>query len=240
MTIIKKIKENLFLVIVVLAYIIMFIAKPAMGIESVKSSGYYIKEMLMIMHVIFVLTALLDMWVPKEKIMQYLGKDAKAKGIFFSFLVGSISAGPVYAAFPMCVMLHKKGASIRNVVIILSSWAVIKIPMLINEAKFLGPKFMAVRWVLTIIAIIIFSWITAKIIKDKDLPGEVLTQAGLHINRDACMGCTLCAKNYPEVFEMENKRALVKPHEALDMDRLEDAIKACPVKAISYNKEKKL
>ncbi len=240
MTIIKKIKENLFLVIVVLAYIIMFIAKPAMGIESVKSSGYYIKEMLMIMPVIFVLTALLDMWVPKEKIMQYLGKDAKAKGIFFSFLVGSISAGPVYAAFPMCVMLHKKGASIRNVVIILSSWAVIKIPMLINEAKFLGPKFMAVRWVLTIIAIIIFSWITAKIIKDKDLPGEVLTQAGLHINRDACMGCTLCAKNYPEVFEMENKRALVKPHEALDMDRLEDAIKACPVKAISYNKEKKL
>jgi len=236
MTIIKKIKENLFLVIVVLAYIIMFIAKPAMGIESVKSSGYYIKEMLMIMPVIFVLTALLDMWVPKEKIMQYLGKDAKAKGIFFSFLVGSISAGPVYAAFPMCVMLHKKGASIRNVVIILSSWAVIKIPMLINEAKFLGPKFMAVRWVLTIIAIIIFSWITAKIIKDKDLPGEVLTQAGLHINRDACMGCTLCAKKYPEVFEMENKKALVKPHEALDMDRLDNAIKACPVKAISYNK----
>ena len=236
MTIIKKIKENLFMVIVALAYIIMFIAKPAMGIESVKSSGYYIKEMLMIMPVIFVLTALLDMWVPKEKITQYLGKDAKAKGIFFSFLVGSISAGPVYAAFPMCVMLHKKGASIRNVVIILSSWAVIKIPMLINEAKFLGPKFMAVRWVLTIIAIIIFSWITAKIIKDKDLPGEVLTQAGLHINRDACMGCTLCAKKYPEVFEMENKKALVKPHEALDMDRLDNAIKACPVKAISYNK----
>lgn len=236
MTIIKKIKENLFLVIVVLAYIIMFIAKPAMGIESVKSSGYYIKEMLMIMPVIFVLTALLDMWVPKEKIMQYLGKDAKAKGVLFSFVVGSISAGPVYAAFPMCVMLHKKGASIRNVVIILSSWAVIKIPMLINEAKFLGPKFMAVRWVLTIISIIVFSWITAKIIKDKDLPGEVLTQSGLHINRDACMGCTLCVKTYPEVFEMVNKKALAKPHEALDMDRLENAIKACPVKAISYNK----
>lgn len=240
MTIIKKIKENLFLVIVAMAYIIMFIAKPAMGIESVKSSGYYIKEMLMIMPVIFILTALLDMWVPKEKIMQYLGKDAKAKGIFFSFLVGSISAGPVYAAFPMCVMLHKKGASIRNIVIILSSWAVIKVPMLLNEAKFLGLKFMAIRWVLTVIAIIIFSWLTAKIIKDKDLPGEVLTQAGLHINRDACMGCTLCVKAYPEVFEMENQKALAKPHEVLDMEKLENSIKSCPVKAISYNAEKKL
>ena len=235
MTMIKKIKENLFLSIVALAYIIMFIAKPAMGIESVKSSGYYIKEMLMIMPVIFILTALLDMWVPKEKILRYLGKEAKTKGILLSFVVGSISAGPVYAAFPMCVMLHKKGASIRNIVIILSSWAVIKVPMLLNEAKFLGLKFMALRWVLTVIAIIIFSWLTAKIIKDQDIPGEVLTQAGLHINRDACMGCTLCAKSYPELFEIENKRALVKPQEALDMDKLENAIRACPVKAISYN-----
>ena len=235
MIIIKKIKENLFLSIVALAYIIMFIAKPAMGIESVKSSGYYIKEMLMIMPVIFILTALLDMWVPKEKILRCLGKEAKAKGILLAFVVGSISAGPVYAAFPMCVMLHKKGASIRNIVIILSSWAVIKVPMLLNEAKFLGLKFMALRWVLTVIAIIIFSWLTAKIIKDQDIPGEVLTRAGLHINRDACMGCTLCAKSYPELFEIENKRALVKPQEALEMDKLENAIRACPVKAISYN-----
>lgn len=239
MTIIKKIKENLFMGIVALAYLIMFIARPAMGIESVKSSGYYIKEMLMIMPVIFILTALLDMWVPKEKIMRYLGKDAKAKGVILSFVVGSISAGPVYAAFPMCVMLHRKGASIRNIVIILSSWAVIKIPMLLNEAKFLGPKFMAVRWVLTVVAIIIFSWITAKIIKDEDLPGEVLTQVGLHVDRNACMGCALCAKSYPEVFGMDNKKALVKTYEVLDMNRLENAIKACPVKVISYNQNKK-
>lgn len=237
MTIIKKIKENLFLIAVALAYIIMFIVKPTMGIESVKSSGYYIKEMLMIMPVIFVLTALLDMWVPKEKIMQYLGKESKAKGVFLSFVVGSISAGPVYAAFPMCAMLHKKGASIRNIVIILSSWAVIKIPMLLNEVKFLGPNFMAIRWILTVISIIIFSWITDKLVKDKDIPGEVLTEEGLHINKDACMSCTLCVKNYPKVFEMENKKATVKPFETLDMDKLEKSIQACPVKAISYNKK---
>jgi uncharacterized membrane protein YraQ (UPF0718 family) len=235
MTIIKKIKENLSLTIVALAYAMMFILKPAMGMEAVKNSGYYIKEMLMIMPVIFVLTALLDMWVPKQRIMQYLGKEAKGKGVFFSFLVGSISAGPVYAAFPMCAMLHKKGASVRNIVIILSSWAVIKVPMLLNEAKFLGMKFMAVRWVLTVIAIAIFSGITAKLIKDKDLPTEVLTLTGLRINRDACMGCTLCVKNYPAVFEMDNKKAIVKPYDALDMDRLENAIKACPVQAITYN-----
>ncbi len=239
MTIAKRIKENLFSVILVLAYIILFIAKPAIGIESVKNSGYYIREMLMIMPVIFVLTALLDLWVPKEKIMRYLGRDAKAKGVFLSFVVGSISAGPIYAAFPMCVMLHKKGASIRNIVIILSSWAVIKVPMLLNEAKFLGPKFMAIRWVLTVIAIIIFSWISAKIIRDEDLPGEVMAKPGLHINRDACMGCSLCAKNYPVLFEMQGKKAAVKEYDkkSLNFEELQSAIEACPVHAIEYSKE---
>lgn len=239
MTILKKIKENLFLAIVALAYIIMFIMNPIMGTESVKNSGYYIKEMLMIMPVIFVLTALLDMWIPKEKIMQYLGKEAGSKGIFLSFVVGSISAGPIYAAFPMCVMLHKKGASIRNIIIILSSWAVIKVPMLLNEAKFLGPKFMAIRWALTVLAILIFSWISTKIIKDEDLPGEVLAKPGLHINRDACMGCTLCAKNYPELFEMQGKKAVVKTYDkkALNFENLQSVINDCPVHAIEYSKE---
>ena len=186
--VLKKIKDNLFFFIIILAYAIMTTINPSMGIESVKNSGYYIKEMLMIMPVIFVLTALLDMWVSKEKIMKFLGKDAKAKGVFLAFVIGSISAGPIYAAFPMCVMLHKKGASIRNIIIILSSWAVIKVPMLLNEAKFLGPKFMVIRWILTVVAIIIFSWIADKIIKDKDLPSEETSQVGLIINKGAWNG----------------------------------------------------
>ncbi len=234
MSILKKLKGNLFLVVVILAYIIMFIARPEMGVASVKNSAYYIKEMLMIMPVIFILTALLDLWLPKEKVMRFLGKDAGGKGIVFSFVLGSVSAGPVYAAFPMCVMLHKKGASIRNIVIILSSWAVIKIPMLINEAKFLGPKFMAIRWVLTVIAIIIFSWITSKMVKDSDLPEDTPVQTGLSLNRDACMGCGLCARQYPELFEMQGKKASIRQGATPDAAKLAQIIETCPVKALSY------
>lgn len=236
MKILKKIKENLFLIVVVVAYLTMFIVKPSMGWGAVKSSGFYIKEMLLIMPVIFVLTALLDLWVPKEKIVQLLGTEAKTKGVFLAFVVGSISAGPIYAAFPMCIMLHKKGASIRNIIIILSSWAVIKIPMLLTEAKFLGLKFMLVRWVLTLLAIIVFSWLAAKMIKDKDLPTHETKETGLIINNDACMGCTLCAKNYPELFEMKGKKAVVKTYDnsTIDKEKIKEIIQDCPVKAIEY------
>lgn len=235
MTVIKMIQKNIFLSALALAYTVIFIMNPAVGIASVKNSGYYIREMLMIMPIIFILTALLDMWVPKEKIMLYLGKEAKSRGVFLSFVVGSISAGPVYAAFPMCVMLHKKGASIQNIIIILSSWAVIKVPMLINEAKFLGPRFMAARWTLTIISILIYSWIAAKLIKDTDLPEKATAETGLRINQDACMGCAMCARSYPQLFGMENKKAVIISQEAAHMDKLEDVIRSCPVKAISYD-----
>lgn len=236
MKVLEKVKNNLFLIAVAAAYIIISIIRPDMGISSVKNSGYYIKEMLMIMPVIFVLTALLDMWVEKEKIMKYLGKEAKAKGVILALVLGSISAGPIYAAFPVCVMLHKKGASIRNLVIILSSWAVIKIPMLLNEVKFLGIKFMAIRWVLTVISIIVFSWIAGKIVKDEDIIQTNEKTSGITLNKDACMGCKLCTKSYPEIFSMQGKKAYVKPlNSEIDQDKLRQTILSCPVKAINYS-----
>lgn len=234
----KIVKENLFAALVAVAYIVLFIVRADMGTASLKNSAYYIKEMLMIMPVVFILTALLDLWVPKDKIIKYLGKGAKAKGVVFSLILGSISAGPVYAAFPLCVMLHKKGASIRNIVVILSAWAVIKVPMLLNEVKFLGFEFMAIRWVLTVAAIIVFSWITALIVKDGDLPKTSKKQAGLSINKAACIGCSLCAQNYPELFEMKNRKASLKEIDGVpEPDKLGRAIESCPVKAISYAEE---
>ncbi|MCB5713597.1 permease [Lactonifactor sp. BIOML-A3] len=235
MKILKKAKDNAFLIVVAVAYTLIFVIKPDMGVTSIKNSAYYIKEMFMIMPVIFVLTALLDTWVAKEKITKYLGKESKIKGIILSFVLGSISAGPIYAAFPMCVMLHKKGASVRNLVIILSSWAVIKVPMLLNEAKFLGMKFMAIRWVLTVIAIVVFSWIAAKIVKDEDIVQKEEKTSGLTLNRESCMGCTLCTKKYSEIFGMQGKKAYIKSFDAeIDKERLSQTILACPVRAIDY------
>lgn len=235
MTMLKKAKDHLFLLLMIFVYGMLFVFWPSMAVASIKNSGYYIKEMLMIMPVIFVLTALLDLWLPKEKILRYLGEGAGLRGVVLSFVVGSISAGPIYAAFPMCRMLHKKGASIRNIVIILSSWAVIKLPMLLNEAKFLGLRFMVIRWVLTVIAILVFSWISAKLVKDQDLPRPP-AQSGLYIHQGACMGCTLCVKSCPALFEMQGKKAKIKPYEPakMDLDALQSAIDGCPVGAISY------
>jgi uncharacterized membrane protein YraQ (UPF0718 family) len=210
MKVLRKAKENLFILFIAAAYIAMFIINQNMGIASVKNSFYYIKEMIMIMPVIFVLTALLDLWVPKEKIMKYLGKEAKTKGVVLSLALGSISAGPIYAAFPLCVMLHKKGASVRNLVIILSAWAVIKVPMLLNELKFLGFKFMAVRWVLTVIGIVVFSWITAKIVRMMTCLSSGQIRAALLSTDPPAWGVLCVQKTTRSYLKFRTKKLLSK------------------------------
>ncbi|MBS4537464.1 permease [Clostridium sp. D2Q-11] len=125
--------------------------------------------MLLVMPIIFIAITLIDVWVPKKVIIDRLGDNSGKKGILLSFILGSISAGPIYAAFPMASALLKKGASISNIVIIISSWAVIKIPLLANEIKFIGFKFMIVRWILTVISIMIMAKIISNNINIEEI-----------------------------------------------------------------------
>lgn len=170
MNVLAKIKKNKLLTLVSFIYLVLFLFNTDKAILSVKNSMYYVKEMLEIMPAIFVITALIEKNIPKKVILNSLGKNSGIKGIILSFILGSFSAGPIYAAFPVCRTLIKKGASISNIVIILSSWAVIKVPMLLNEAKFLGIKFMFLRWILTIVSILCMSYLVSLLVNKNSIP----------------------------------------------------------------------
>lgn len=159
---IKFIKKNKLLLTITFLYITLSIFNNDLAVSSLNNSSYYIKEMLIVMPIIFIVITLIDVWVPKKVIIDKLGENSGKKGIFLSFALGSLSAGPIYAAFPMASALLNKGASISNIVIIISSWAVIKIPLLANEIKFIGFKFMFIRWILTVISIMFMAKIIAK------------------------------------------------------------------------------
>jgi uncharacterized membrane protein YraQ (UPF0718 family) len=244
--ILEFIKKNKLLSAVILIYGILLIAAPDKGLLSLKNSMYYVKEMLMVMPAIFILTLIIDAWVPKELILKSLGEKSGIKGGILSLAFGSLSAGPLYAAFPMCKMLLNKGASIANIVIILSSWAVIKVPMLANEAKFLGVKFMSMRWVLTVISIFVMAYILSKIVKKEDMPiaqaasskqeeivsGEIVAIA---VKKQYCIGCGMCEDLAPKNFEINRKKAIVKNEKINDgdqMTKIKGIIDKCPVKAI--------
>ncbi|MCQ1531702.1 permease [Lutispora saccharofermentans] len=237
MKIFEKVKKNKLLSAVILAYGILFATMPDKALAAVNNSMYYVFEMLMIMPVIFILTSLAEAWVPKEVIINSFGEKSGFKGNIFAFLLGSFSAGPIYAAFPVCRMLLKKGAGIANIVIVLSTWAVIKVPMLANEAKFLGPKFMAMRWVLTTISIFIMAYFIAKAVKKEDMPQELETDGqAVSVNQDYCIGCGVCVNICPKIFYMEGKKAVARKEAIAGpiAEKVSKAAEACPGKAINY------
>ena len=241
MNVINKIKNNKFVFVVFIAYLFLAVSMPSRALESVKNSSYYIKEMLLIMPVILLLTSLIEAWVPKKSIQNALGKNSGIRGYFFSFLLGSFSAGPIYAAFPICKMLFGKGASISNLVIILSTWAVIKVPMLANEAKFLGVQFMIIRWVLTTISIFAMAYIVSKLVKEKDIPMNNLEinfgDDLIYIDQDYCIGCGICEKVAPNHFKLIDKKAEIISQviESDDIDKIKQAVEKCPANVIHEN-----
>lgn len=232
------IKKNRLLFIVSLVYLVLLVISPDKAVKAVGNSGYYLAEMLQVIPVIFLLTVVLEALVPKEIIIRSFGEKSGFKGNLLALLLGSVSAGPIYAAFPISKTMLRKGASISNIVIILSTWAVIKVPMLANEAKFLGAGFMAARWVLTVVAIFIMANVTGFFVKNKDLPKEKgeKEKGIILIKEEYCMGCGLCSKMLPEYYEMKGKKAVVKAKpEGIEAKRsVVETVEKCPAKAISF------
>lgn len=236
MTLTKVLKKNKLLVIVALIYLVLFVLMPDKASQAIGNSLYYLIEMFEVLPVIFLLTVVIEALIPKEIIIKHFGEKSGFLGNIFSLVLGSISAGPIYAAFPVSKMLLSKGASVPNIVIILSSWAVIKVPMLANEAKFLGVSFMGIRWVLTVIAILIMAWLTGKIVDQKDLLPEskAETDTLINIDKDYCVGCGICVKLLPEVYKLVEEKAQVKT-EGINLGNKMMILKTvdkCPTKAI--------
>ena len=233
------IKKNRLLVIVAVIYLILFALMPDKATTAIKNSIFYLIEMFEVLPVIFLLTVVIEALVPKEWIIKHFGEKSGLLGNLLSLVLGSISAGPIYAAFPISKMLMTKGASVANIVIILSSWAVIKVPMLANEAKFLGVTFMSIRWVLTVAAILIMAWLMGKMISKKEMDNDVTdhSKPKVAVNQDYCVGCGICVKMMPEVYELIDQKAYVRLENVNsgNMTMIHKTVSKCPTQAITIN-----
>jgi len=160
-------KKNKIIAVTFVSYLLVLIFRQDIFINAIKQTGSFLLEMIEIMPAIMIISALITVWVPSEVISKNFGEKSGFKGKLISIFIGSFSAGPIYAAFPMAKSLYNKGASIANIVVIISSWAVIKIPMLLVETKFLGAPFALTRYLITVPAIIILGYIIGKFVKRK-------------------------------------------------------------------------
>ncbi len=162
------IKKYRVFIILFTVNILLLIFIPEIGIKSFKITMDNFLEMLTIIPPVFILLGLLDVWVPKETMIRYMGKKSGILGVFLSFFMGSAAAGPLYVAFPIAGILLKKGCSIFNVLIFLGAWSTMKIPMFIFETTSLGIGFSSLRLLLNIVGIPIIALIIDKSLKGSE------------------------------------------------------------------------
>ncbi|MDO5417913.1 MAG: permease [Lachnospiraceae bacterium] len=149
-------RYRIFLFLLLLNAALLLFA-PDLGKASFATSFDNLREMLSIIPPIFLLLGLMDVWIPRETMMKYMGNGSGVKGSVLAFLAGSFAAGPLYAAFPVAGIFLKKGVSLRNVFVFLGAWSTTKLPMMLFEITQLGGRFAAIRFCMNVAGILILA-----------------------------------------------------------------------------------
>ncbi len=156
-------------IIIGIAFVLFLVLFPLWRVKAINSILFQSKTMLLVIPPIFILLGLLDVWVPREQMIKYMGSGSGLKGSILAFLLGSFAAGPLYGAFPFAAILMKKGASLINILIFIGAWSTTKIPMLLFEMAALGKRFALSRLFIDIMGILLISWLMKLSIPEKEI-----------------------------------------------------------------------
>lgn len=166
---IKTLKRYRVFIIVFLMILLLTIFNQQLGFKALSISANSVKEMLLVIPPIFILLGLLDVWVPRELMIKYMGEGSGLKGVLLSILIGSAAAGPLYGAFPVAAVFMKKGVKFMNILIFIGAWSTTKIPMFLFEMSALGSKFAITRLLIDIPGIIIIAFILSKMVSKDEI-----------------------------------------------------------------------
>ena len=158
-TVIKTLKRYKAFLISLFVLIILSFFNKSILTETINTVNSSILQMLSVLPPIMLILGLMDIWIPREQLMKYMGNKSGAIGILLAMLIGSVAAGPMYAAFPFTAVLIKKGAKFSNIIIFMNAWCLTKISTLLFEISALGYKFTLVRLLIDIPGVLIMSYL---------------------------------------------------------------------------------
>ena len=164
----KFIKKYMMFIAALIALIIVYFINQETGVKATSTIMNSGKEMMMILPPVFILLGLLDIWVPRETMVKFMGEGSGLLGGLLAFIVGSAAAGPLYVVFPIAAAFMKKGAKFTNILVLIGAWSTTKIPMLLFEFSSMGPRFMLTRLALNIPVILFMTFVMNLVFNDKE------------------------------------------------------------------------
>jgi len=143
------------------AYAVFVIVSLIVGFESGKKVGgnflLFAREMIIILPAAFILIGLFEVWVPRSVIERHLGTGSGLKAHLWSIVLAGTAVGGLYVAFPVALALRHKGARLSVVFSYVGLAAICRVPMTLFEVSFLGPEFTAIRYLVSVPLVMLFS-----------------------------------------------------------------------------------
>ncbi len=169
-------RNTIITILFIVSYFIFLLVSWSMGFSPGQQIGQHFVTfsvaMLKILPGAFILIGLFEVWVKRETVEKHLGEESGAKGYLWMILLAGTTVGGLYLAFPVAYALYSKGARLSVIFTYLGAAAICRVPMTIFEASFLGIKFTAIRWLVSLPLVIITSI----------LLGNYLTRRGYKIS----------------------------------------------------------
>lgn len=165
----KFLKRYLFFLCTIVMTLCILLLNRSIGYKTLETAASSFKQMLSVLPPIMLLLGLMDVWIPRETMIKYMGQNSGFLGVFLAIIIGSIAAGPMYAAYPFTAVLLRKGAKFSNIIIFMSAWCVTKIPTVLFELTYLGYKFTLTRFIINLPGIIIMGYLVQALLSKADL-----------------------------------------------------------------------
>src|SRR3990172_10066229 len=139
------------IVIAVILGIIAYAKEPPLLFSGLKAGGTMFSGILPLLLAAFAIAGFIQVLVPKEFIMRWVGKEAGLRGILIACLAGGITPGGPYVSFPIVAALYKAGAGIGAIVAYVTAWSLWAGGRFPIEIGLIGPKVTLIRLVSTFI-----------------------------------------------------------------------------------------
>jgi uncharacterized membrane protein YraQ (UPF0718 family) len=114
-------------------------------ILGLKKSGEMLIQVFPLLIAAFVIAGMVQVLVPREFIVKWLGPESGLKGIVFGSVAGALTPGGPVINFPIVASIYKAGAGIGTVVAYVTAWSLVSVVRFPLEVSLISPKFAFIR-----------------------------------------------------------------------------------------------
>lgn len=118
--------------------------------RGIRQGGRTLRRVLLLLLAAFALVGYIEVLAPQQLIQAWVGPRSGWAGPLVAEFGGMLLPGGPYAVFPLISALYRAGAGIGPAVALIAAWATMAFITVSFELPFMGWRFTAVRWGLSL------------------------------------------------------------------------------------------